>query len=500
LNTEPSFFAPPEADSSSDELDGQGLSPSEAARHLGVSRSRIYALVEQGLLDAIGGSTARDGGLRISLGSVERRQHFDAPVGHPLSPSSAWAVLALASGDAAFRDYVAARLSDPDRSRARTRLLEHELVELLPRLRGRANLHRFVIGAEALVDVLSDRHLVLAGPSAARALGWNLPDRSWPVEAYIPESALVDVVESYELEPDAAGDLLLRSVPEPWPFPAQMRVVPELVAAIDLADGLSLDMIDVGRARVVELTDGLDPSWHRRSRRRRPLRPLIPTAAAPAPRPRLQVVATRDDVWDDRAERDARALVALLFVAGGTLRRAELAEALHCSQARLDRACDFLRASPPHGLVLLEYADQVQLVTAPDVGKLVEAFLHVDPPEPLSQAAFEVLAIVVYEQPVSRADVAHIRGTDSAGVIDTLLARKLIADDARFGGRGRPAFLVTTDHFLQIMGLGSLAELPPREAVSTGHPSVCLFRVFRGLAAHLAASFRLNCVIEGNGS
>jgi hypothetical protein len=53
--------------------------------------------------------------------------------------------------------------------------------------------------------------------------------------------------------------------------------------------------------------------------------------------------------------------------------------------------------------------------------------------------------IVAYEQPVFRSDVAHIRGTDSAGVIDTLLVRKLIADDARFGGRGRPSFIVTTD-------------------------------------------------------
>ncbi|MBV9326662.1 MAG: SMC-Scp complex subunit ScpB [Chloroflexi bacterium] len=59
------------------------------------------------------------------------------------------------------------------------------------------------------------------------------------------------------------------------------------------------------------------------------------------------------------------------------------------------------------------------------------------------------------------------RHAPSAGVIDNLLARGLILDDARFGGRGRPAFLVTTDRFLQVMGLGSLAELPPREAVPT---------------------------------
>lgn len=157
--------------------------------------------------------------------------------------------------------------------------------------------------------------------------------------------------------------------------------------------------------------------------RRQAVRPLIPTASAPQLGPRLQVVAARDDVWDDRAERDARGLVALLFVAGGALRRADLAEALYCSQARLGRACDFLRASSPHGLILLEHADQLQLVTAPDMGKLVEAFLHVEPPEGLSQVALEVLAVGAYEQPASRSDVAHIRGTDSASVIDALLAR-----------------------------------------------------------------------------
>jgi segregation and condensation protein B len=439
-----------------------GLSPAEAARRLGVSRSRIYALVEQGELDDIGG-----GSLRVSRVSIERRLTASPPVGAQLSPNSAWAVLALASGDASFRAHVAARLSDPDRSRARARLLKQSLLELLPRLRGRCNVHRFAVGADALMDLLRDARLVLAGPSATRALGWDLPDGGWSAEAYVSESILVEVVERYELEPDPDGDLVLRTVPDAWPFPPQLRVVPKLVAAVDLTDGSETELADFGRARLVELSSGLDPSWQRRPRRRLPIRPLIPTAPALRPGRRLQVVAARDEVWDDRAEHDARGLVALLFVAGGALRRAELAEALHCSQVRLGRACDFLRASPPHGLVLLEHADQLQLVTAPEVGKLVEAFLNVPPPEALSQAALEVLAIVAYEQPVSRAEVSHIRGTDCAGVIDTLFARKLLADDASFGGRGRPAFLVTTDRFLQVMGLNSLAELPAREAVGT---------------------------------
>lgn len=81
------------------------------------------------------------------------------------------------------------------------------------------------------------------------------------------------------------------------------------------------------------------------------------------------------------------------------------------------------RRQAAHGLVLLEHADQLELVTVVDLDKIVEVSLHVDPPEALCQAALEVLAIVAYEQPVSRSDVAHVRGTDSAGVIDTLLAR-----------------------------------------------------------------------------
>jgi segregation and condensation protein B len=294
---------------------------------------------------------------------------------------------------------------------------------------------------------------VLAGPSAARALKWPLPSGSWTVDAYVPEPMLIDLIERYALEPDPSGDLLLRSVPEPWPFPPQLRVVPELVAAVDLADSPSVDLAELGRTRLVDVAASIEPSWQRRPRRPRPVRPLIPSGRTVSGR-RLQVLAG-EEVWDDRAERDARGLVALLFVAAGALRRADLSEVLHCSQARLDRAITFLRASPPHGLSLLEHADQLQLVTAPDCGSLVEAFLDVPPPEPLSQAALEALAIVAYEQPVSRADISHIRGTDSSGVIDTLLARGLIADDARYGGRGRPAFLVTTDRFLQVLGYGN---------------------------------------------
>lgn len=93
---------------------------------------------------------------------------------------------------------------------------------------------------------------------------------------------------------------------------------------------------------------------------------------------------------------------------------------------------------------------------------LAERFMDKPAPEPLSQAAMEVLSVVAYEQPITRAEISHIRGTDSSGAIETLLARRPIEDDPRFGGRGHPSFLARTADFLRSLGLGSLAELPPR--------------------------------------
>jgi segregation and condensation protein B len=83
-----------------------------------------------------------------------------------------------------------------------------------------------------------------------------------------------------------------------------------------------------------------------------------------------------------------------------------------------------------------------------------------------SQAAMEVLSVVACEQPITRAEISNIRATDSGGVIETLLARRLIEDDPRFGSRGRPSFLATTADFSARAGLASLAYLPPRPVPS----------------------------------
>src|ERR1700687_4058166 len=125
MDTEPAVLASPDA---------TWLSVAEAARHLKNGRSLVYRLVRDGRLEA---AADRSQPVRISAASLARYQTEQRPPGAQLAPASAWAVLALASGDAAFRAHVASRLSDPDRSRARTRLAERGFPTLVPRLHGR---------------------------------------------------------------------------------------------------------------------------------------------------------------------------------------------------------------------------------------------------------------------------------------------------------------------------------------------------------------------------
>jgi hypothetical protein len=103
-----------------------------------VGRARVYQLIEAGPLDTL--STQR---VCITLDSLERRQNMAATVGAPLASLSAWAVLALGSGEAAFLKHVAGLLSDPDGSRARSRLHQQSVLALLARLRNRAAERRF---------------------------------------------------------------------------------------------------------------------------------------------------------------------------------------------------------------------------------------------------------------------------------------------------------------------------------------------------------------------
>src|SRR6266446_2642581 len=112
----------------------------------------------------------------------------------------------------------------------------------------------------------------------------------------------------------------------------------------------------------------------------------------------------------------------------------------------------------------LPAGDRLGLVSGPECADTIERHLRRPAPEPLSQAALDTLGIIAYEQPVTRADIRNIRSVDSDAVVETLRARGLVAEDPRFGGRGRPGFLITTPSFLQYFGLTSPSSLPPRDS------------------------------------
>jgi segregation and condensation protein B len=103
----------------------------------------------------------------------------------------------------------------------------------------------------------------------------------------------------------------------------------------------------------------------------------------------------------------------------------------------------------------------VQLTTAPEIANQVEAFLGLEATAHLSRAALEALAIIAYQQPVTRPQIDSIRGVNSDGVMKSLLAKGLLQEVGRAEGPGRPILYGTTPEFLQHFGLGSLGELPP---------------------------------------
>lgn len=111
------------------------------------------------------------------------------------------------------------------------------------------------------------------------------------------------------------------------------------------------------------------------------------------------------------------------------------------------------------GFVLREVAGGWRLYTAPECGPWLERFVLRHRTSRLSAAALEVLAVVAYKGPISRAQIADIRGVDSDGVVRTLASRGLIEEVGREGGVA--VLFQVTPHFLERMGLRSTEELPP---------------------------------------
>ncbi len=158
----------------------------------------------------------------------------------------------------------------------------------------------------------------------------------------------------------------------------------------------------------------------------------------------------------------ADVIEALLFASGAPVPLKKLAQVAQVAEEEALGELELLREEKARvgSLQIVEVAAGWQLVTKPAFASFVRALKDV-PRQKLSRAAFEVLAIAAYRQPVTRVEIEALRGVDCSGPLHFLLEKKLLAFAGRRDTPGRPWQYATTSAFLEHLGLRSLEDLPP---------------------------------------
>lgn len=154
---------------------------------------------------------------------------------------------------------------------------------------------------------------------------------------------------------------------------------------------------------------------------------------------------------------------AILFAVGEPIETKRIASSLDITLITLNLELDKLKekyTSENSGLALLYLDDKIQLCSKKEYAKIIRDVLEKKKNAPLSPAAFEVLAIVAYNQPVTKSFIEQIRGVDCSGVITSLSQKELIEEKGRLEALGRPLLYGTTDNFLRCFNISSLSELP----------------------------------------
>lgn len=181
--------------------------------------------------------------------------------------------------------------------------------------------------------------------------------------------------------------------------------------------------------------------------------------------------AIATDASDDIASEvppTEQVLEALLFVAERPLARAEIARLLGSDRDTVDALVGDLETTlAARGIRIVVAGDHVALATAAEAGPVVARYVGVEPGR-LSPASLEVLAIVAYRQPVTKAVVERIRGVDSDYTLRSLLHRRLVVESGRADAPGRPILYGTGIDFLERFGLASLDDLPSVDASVAG--------------------------------
>ncbi len=155
---------------------------------------------------------------------------------------------------------------------------------------------------------------------------------------------------------------------------------------------------------------------------------------------------------------------AMLFASGDPVSRERMADILEISAEAVDDICDELRQlydETGSALQINRMDGQYQLSTRSSCAEPVRALLDSKKEQPLSSAAMEALAVIAYNEPVTRNFVERVRGVDCSGVINTLLSRGMIEERGRLDLPGKPMQYATSSNFMRCFGLESMSDLPP---------------------------------------
>ena len=165
----------------------------------------------------------------------------------------------------------------------------------------------------------------------------------------------------------------------------------------------------------------------------------------------------------NKADNIIAKLEAMLFASGDPIEATKLAEVLEIDLETVERMLGHLGGmydERESGLMLIKIDNKYQLCTREAHSEEVRKLLEIKKNTPLSNAAFEVLAIIAYNKTVTRAFIEQIRGVDCSGPISSLVQKGLIEEKGRLDLPGRPLIYGTTDRFLRCFSLNSLEDLP----------------------------------------
>ena len=157
------------------------------------------------------------------------------------------------------------------------------------------------------------------------------------------------------------------------------------------------------------------------------------------------------------------AIEAILFASGSSVPVSRVATALELSEKETKKHLETLVSEYTErngGITIIRLYDCYQMVSVDEYAPQIRTVMDLRRNTPLSQAAMEVLAVIAYNQPVTKAFIEQVRGVDCSGVIGSLTAKDLIEEKGRLELPGRPLIYGTTENFLRCFSISDLSQLP----------------------------------------